>query len=113
MCLVSKPKIPQSSATDTSQNIPIIRNPLLDGLVSNEAQGNNPFRIDLINPLTIPGGPKLGSISSGSGFGGGGNGVSTPALTADTSGSATTGTGSYSGGGGGSFRNAGYKINSL
>jgi hypothetical protein len=45
--------------------MPIIRNPLLDGLASTEEQGNNPFRIDLINPLTIPGAPSVGSVSSG------------------------------------------------
>lgn len=112
MCLVSKPKIPVSSATDTTQNIPIIRNPLLDGLVSNEEQGNNPFRIDLINPLTIPGGGKLGSISSG--FSGGASASTPPPSSA---GSTTAGTGSpsggFGGGGGGGVSSFGGRINKL
>lgn len=97
MCLVSKPKIPAPTAAEQSgQNLPVIHNPLLDGLVTQESQGNNPFRIDLINPLTIPGGPQTGSI--GSGFGGGGTSVTPPSAT----GSRTGGSGSFTGGFGGS-----------
>lgn len=57
MCLVSKPSIPAPSAAEQAKPLPIIRNPILDGLVGNIAAlraGTNAFRIDLANPLTIP-----------------------------------------------------------
>lgn len=86
MCMVKKPKVKEPKEKDPA----IIRNPLLDGLLGNIAairNGRNMFRIDLLNPLTIPGGPGAGG-GGGGGFGGGSGGGG--------------GGGSSGGGGGGS-----------
>lgn len=94
MCVVSKPKIPAPDPNSQQKPPPIIRNPILDGLLGNIAAtraGTSAFRIDLVNPLTIPTGGGLGggAASGGSGSGGGSGG----------GGSTTSGGSSFSGGG--------------
>lgn len=102
MCVVKTPKIPTPSASQQDKPPPIIRNPILDGLLGNIAavrQGTSAFRINLVNPLTIPTGGGLGGggASGGGGAGGGsGGGGSTSSGSTDTSAS--------TGGGGGSSR---------
>jgi hypothetical protein len=71
VCVVKTPKIQTQAQTDQQANkpLPILRNPLLDGLLGNIAalrSGTSAFRIDLLNPLTIPGGAVGGSAGGGS-----------------------------------------------
>lgn len=94
MCVVKTPKIPKPDPSAASKPPPIIRNPILDGLLGNIAAtraGTSAFRIDLINPLTIPTGGGLGG-GAASGGGGSGGGSSTG------SGSTSTSGGNFSGG---------------
>lgn len=104
MCLVKTPKIPKAQETASDKPLPILRNPLLDGLLGNIASnraGTNPFRIDLINPLNIPtgGGAGASGYAGGGAGGGGGGGTSSGTTSGSTSG---TSSGSFGGGGGGS-----------
>jgi hypothetical protein len=88
MCVASKPKIPKDDPATQDKPLPILRNPLLDGLLGNIASlrgGRNALRIDLINPLAIPAGGAVGG-----GGGGGGSG-----------GSSSSGSDNFTGGGGG------------
>ena len=80
MCAVKTPKIKQSEA-EKNKPLPVIRNPLLDGILGNIASlrnGRNSLRINLLNPLAIPvgggvggggGGATGGGMTSGSGNG--------------------------------------------
>lgn len=98
MCVVSKPKIPDPS-TDPSQNkpLPILRNPILDGMLGNIAAlraGTSAFRIDLINPLTIGGArPGRASFSSGGGSSSGGSSGSSSSSGSSGSGFSSSGMG--------------------
>lgn len=94
MCVVKKPKIPTSP--DDNKDLPILRNPFLDGMLGNIAalrNGRNSLRIPL-NPLGIPvgGGVGGGGVSGGGGSSSGG------------SSSSSTSSGSTSGGGGSGSR---------
>lgn len=105
MCLVKKPKIPKDQGKD--KPLPVLRNPILDGMLGNIAAlraGTSAFRIDLINPLKIPGAARpFGSSSSKSGSSGSGGG-STSSSGGGSTGGGSTGGGSTGGGstGGGS-----------
>lgn len=101
MCVAKKPKIPSSASQE--KPLPIIRNPLLDGLLGDIAAtrtGTSGFRINLLNPLTLPvggggiGGGGAGSVSGGSAGGGGGS-------SAPSGGGGGGSGGGFSGGGGG------------
>jgi hypothetical protein len=97
MCLVKKPKIPNSS--DAKKDPPVLRNPYLDGMLGNIAalrgSGRNALRIDLLDPLMIPVGGSAGGGFGGGGGGGGSTGGST------SSGGSSGGGGTSGGGGGG------------
>lgn len=104
MCAVKKPKIKD----EKPKELPILRNPLLDGMLGNIAalrNGRNAFRINLANPLAIPvgGGPTIGG-GFGGGFGGGGGsgGGSSSGGGGSSSGGSGSSTGGIVGGGGGS-----------
>ena len=102
MCLVKTPSIPKPTDAETKKPLPVLRNPLLDGLLGNIAalrNGRNGLRIDRINPLAIPpggigggGGNTIGG-GGGGGLGGGGGGLS------GGGGGTTGGTSTLSGGG--------------
>lgn len=90
MCAVKKPKIDSEDPKD----LPVLRNPLLDGMLGNIAalrNGRNAFRINLINPLAIPVGGGPGGVGGGGGGGGGTSG--------GTGGGSTGGSNSGSSGG--------------
>lgn len=73
-----------------------MRNPILDGLLGNIAAqraGTSAFRIDLANPLTIPGGGPGGSPSGGGGSGGPSGGSSGGSFSAPSTGGAVSGGG--------------------
>jgi hypothetical protein len=75
VCVVDTPEIPQPTPQEQNKPLPIIRNPILDGLLGNIAAtraGTSAFRIDLVNPLTIPSGPGPGAGGGGGGGSGGG-----------------------------------------
>lgn len=103
MCAVKKPSIPKP---EEEKDLPILRNPILDGLLGNIAalrNGRNAFRIDLLNPLTIPvgGGPGGGGVggggSGGGSTGGGSTGGGTTSTSTTTTGGNRTRTPTYSG----------------
>lgn len=80
MCVVKKPKIKTDPAQE-QKDPPVIRNPILDGMLGNIAAlrgGRNALRIDLLNPLNIPagGGTGVGPGGGGGSSGGGGSGGS-------------------------------------
>lgn len=113
MCLVKKPKIKTSA--DDQKDPPVLRNPILDGMLGNIAAirgGRNALRIDLANPLAIPAGG-----GTGTGVGGGGGGA--PSSGGTSSGSSSGGSGgstggsSYSGGGGGGGFSSGRTLSSF
>lgn len=90
MCAVKKPSIPKNSAED-DKDLPILRNPILDGMLGNIAaqrNGRNGFRIDLLNPLAIPIG-GAGSIGGG-GSDFSGSGGSTGSSSSPSSGGSTS-----------------------
>lgn len=102
MCIVKKPKIAEPSASQSQKPPPIIRNPILDGLLGNIAStraGTSAFRIDLINPLTIPQGGGLGGGGASGGGGSGSGSTGGGGSTVDTS-----------GGGGSTVRGGGSRI---
>lgn len=102
MCVASKPQIPQDP--NTNKPPPILRNPILDGMLGNIAalrNGRNALRINLLNPLAIPVGGGVG----GGGVGGGGStstggGTSSGGTTSTSSGTTSSGGGGGGGGGG-------------
>lgn len=91
MCVVKKPSIPPPSQADQQKPLPILRNPILDGMLGNIASlrsGTSAFRIDLANPLTIGAGPGgFGGSGSGGGSGGSSGGSSGSYSGGSTSGS--------------------------
>lgn len=109
MCLVKKPSIQQSDPTAQNKPLPIIRNPILDGLLGNIAStraGTSAFRIDLVNPLTIPAGGAGAGLGGGGASGGSGAG-------GGSSGSSGGGGGGRSGGSdGGVFNSGGFRTGS-
>lgn len=93
MCVAKKPHV--STDPNDNKDPPILRNPILDGMLGNIAAlrgGRNALRIDLLNPLAIP-------VGGGAGIGGG---VGTGTGTGTGSGT-TSGTTSGGGGGGSSI----------
>jgi uncharacterized membrane protein YgcG len=97
LCVASKPKIPAPSAAEQDKPLPVLRNPILDGLLGNIAAtraGTSAFRIDLVNPLTIPPASSGGSSGNSSGTSSGGSSTAT----------SSSGTSSGGGGGGGGSR---------
>lgn len=123
MCIVKTPKIPDPATNGaTDKPLPILRNPILDGMLGNIAAlraGTSGFRIDLLNPLTIPGGPRGGGFGGGNGYGGGsgGGGSSGGGSSGGSSGGGSSSTtssssgGSTGGGGGGGSQSGGYVTN--
>ena len=91
MCLVKKPKIPDTSKTE--KDPPIVRNSILDGMLGNIAAlrgaGRNGMRIDLLNPLAIPVGGGTG-VGVGGGGGGSGGSSTSAGTSSGTSGSGST-----------------------
>lgn len=92
MCVVKKPKI-TAADQEKDKSLPILRNPILDGMLGNIASlrnGTSAFRIDLINPLTIPrggaGGGATGGGTSGGTSGGGTSGGTSSGSTGGTTG---------------------------
>jgi len=66
MCSVKTPKVKE----EKEKKLPVIRNPILDGMLGNIAairNGRNALRIDLLNPLAIPKPPGTTSPSPGGG----------------------------------------------
>lgn len=104
MCIVKTPKIPDPATNGAADKpLPILRNPILDGLLGNIAAtraGTSAFRIDLLNPLKIPGGGNRGGSGSGSGGGPGGVG--------GVGGSGSSGGGSSGGSSGGGTSSSGF-----
>jgi hypothetical protein len=110
MCLVKKPHIPDPTKDGQDKPLPILRNPMLDGLLGNIAalrNGRNSLRIPL-NPLGIPvgggGGGGMGGYPGsglGGGLGGGGGTSGGGTSGGGTSGGGTSGGGGFGGGGGG------------
>lgn len=101
MCLVKKPKI--KTNPDSEKDPPVIRNPLLDGMLGNIAAirgGRNSLRINLANPLNIPAGG-----GTGTGVGGGGGGAPTSGGGSSSGGSSG---GSFSRPSGGGSGGSGY-----
>lgn len=98
MCLVKKPKIPNPADDKAGQPkaLPILRNPILDGMLGNIAAlraGTSAFRIDLLNPLTIPMGGSRGSSSGGSSGSGSSSGGSSSGGSGESGGSVFGGAG--------------------
>jgi len=93
VCVVSTPKISAPPASQSDKPPPIIRNPILDGMLGNIAAirgGTSAFRINLVNPLTIPTGGGLGGGGASGGAGAGGGGSSSGSSGSDfTSGDRT------------------------
>jgi hypothetical protein len=101
MCVAKKPHIDESNSTK-DRNPPILRNPILDGLLGNIAAlrgGRNALRIDLLNPLAIPVGGGVGG-----GIAGGVGGTSSGGSSGGTTSTSSTSTSTSSGGGGGGTR---------
>jgi hypothetical protein len=99
MCVAKTPHI-DSSDPKGQKDPPILRNPILDGMLGNIAAlrgGRNALRIDLLNPLAIPVGGGVGG-----GFGGGGGGGSGGSSGGGTSSGGTSRSGSSDG-----FRSSG------
>jgi hypothetical protein len=96
VCAVKKPKV----KSEKPKELPILRNPILDGMLGNIAairNGRNAFRINLINPLTIPvGGGPSGNIGGGSGSTPGGTSGGTSGGSSGGTSGGTSG-GSFSG----------------
>ena len=96
MCAVKTPKIKQPKDSE-QKPLPVIRNPLLDGILGNIASlrnGRNSLRINLLNPLAIPVGGGVGGGgggTSGGGLGSGGGGGSLSGGTSGTSSGGSTG----------------------
>lgn len=93
MCVVSKPEIPAPTAAEKEKKkLPILRNPILDGMLGDVAAlraGTQAFRIDLLNPLMIPVGGVGGAASGG---------FAIPVPSGGTTSTTTTSTSTTSGG---------------
>lgn len=91
MCVAKKPKIKEDPNAD--KDPPILRNPILDGMLGNIASlrnGRNALRINLLNPLAIPvGGGGGGGLGSGGGSGNSGGGFSSGTSSGGTSSGST------------------------
>lgn len=104
MCIVKKPKI-HTDPADEQKDPPVLRNPILDGMLGNIAAlrgGRNSLRINLLNPLAIPvGGGSGGAMGAGGGSSGGGSsytgGGSSGGNTNGSNGSTTKGSGGLTG----------------
>jgi hypothetical protein len=106
LCAVKKPKISKTEQ-EKDKELPVLRNPFLDGMLGDIAalrSGTSAFRIDLLNPLTIPVGGGIGGVGPGAGGGSTGGASS-------GGGGSTSGGGTFSGGtvdSGGSFTGGGH-----
>jgi hypothetical protein len=71
VCVVKTPKIKNTGTTDQSKPLPILRNPILDGMgIEPSIQSLRIGRGGLVNPLAAPGSGGGGG-SGGSSSGGG------------------------------------------